>query len=471
MASLQQLILLWKNNEFFPGEQSPATAVPKNANAREELFKEVVDDKDIVQDIRDGISLLHDACNAIETTQRFRKQPDFYNPNALVTYDFLLVAHVLRLFFPKKMMKELRKPDEDELNRIEEQWKDVRYCRFTEQNPFDAIYDISAKTTYNYFRWLLRHTSNLNSLDSLELYWKNFQLMHTRLTNMRIDPDVIRELAEEYGLSEIPFFEPAAGVKRSREDEEGSEGSSKKQKEFGSFKFDLSSFEPAAGVKRSREDREGSEGPSKKQKGPGSFKFEIPFFEPASGVKRSREDREGSGGPSKKQKEVGSFKFDLSSFEPVAGVKRSREDREGSEGPSKKQKEVGSFKFDLSSFEPVAGVKRSREDREGSGGPSKKQKEVGSFKFDLSSFEPAAGVKRSREDREGSEGPSKKQKEVGSFKFDLSSFGPAAGVKLSREDREGSGGSSKKQKSLSQNEGASFRFTFDGLKVKPEPKD
>lgn len=98
MASLQRLI-----------RQSTNIDLPSTAKARDELFNRLVQDEDLLRDVRDGISLLQDAYKAIAATQEFRKKPDEYSPNILITYDFLLLVGKLRQFFPEEMMKELRR--------------------------------------------------------------------------------------------------------------------------------------------------------------------------------------------------------------------------------------------------------------------------------------------------------------------------------------------------------------------------
>ncbi|KAJ4196916.1 hypothetical protein NW759_016373 [Fusarium solani] len=82
----QPLIQLWRKNKFIPGQQNITNAIPKKADARNELFNKLIEDRELIQDVSSKL---------------------------LITYDFLLVAHVLRLFFPPEMMQELRKASQE----------------------------------------------------------------------------------------------------------------------------------------------------------------------------------------------------------------------------------------------------------------------------------------------------------------------------------------------------------------------
>ncbi|KND86183.1 hypothetical protein TOPH_09202 [Tolypocladium ophioglossoides CBS 100239] len=101
-----------------------------------------------------------------------------------------------------------------QLDGIEWRWNE--YCKFTRRDPVHTMHDISINTASAFFRWVMKQTTGykgrklpgLKSFYSLELYWKDFRLVYRRLTKKRIDRDlddkmlnVIRELAEEYGLS------------------------------------------------------------------------------------------------------------------------------------------------------------------------------------------------------------------------------------------------------------------------------
>lgn len=109
----QPLIQLWRKNRFIPGQQNIPNAIPKKADARNELFNKLIEDRELIQDIRCGIDLLLDACDKLAQTRAYAKDKTSYSSKLLITYDFLLVAHVLRLFFPPEMMQELRKASQE----------------------------------------------------------------------------------------------------------------------------------------------------------------------------------------------------------------------------------------------------------------------------------------------------------------------------------------------------------------------
>lgn len=109
----QPLIQLWRKNKFIPGQQNITNAIPKKADARNELFNKLIEDRELIQDVRCGIDLLLDACDKLAQTRAYSKDKTCYSSKLLITYDFLLVAHVLRLFFPPEMMRELRKASQE----------------------------------------------------------------------------------------------------------------------------------------------------------------------------------------------------------------------------------------------------------------------------------------------------------------------------------------------------------------------
>ncbi|SPJ72383.1 uncharacterized protein FTOL_02111 [Fusarium torulosum] len=111
MSSLSKLIQLWNNNRFVPGGQTVSNSLPSDNETKRERFTKLHHDRTIVRDIRDGIAILGHAVDGLEKTQEFNRDPSAFKGNTrevLMSDDFLMVAHVLRLIFPEGMMSELR---------------------------------------------------------------------------------------------------------------------------------------------------------------------------------------------------------------------------------------------------------------------------------------------------------------------------------------------------------------------------
>jgi len=111
MPPLRKLIHLWSNDRFVPGGQPVTHALPTSDEERKQRVLDINQDSTIVQDIRDGIAILSNAIDGLETTRRFNQDPDSFRgqtQEVLMSHDYLLLAHVLRLVFPEGMMSELR---------------------------------------------------------------------------------------------------------------------------------------------------------------------------------------------------------------------------------------------------------------------------------------------------------------------------------------------------------------------------
>jgi hypothetical protein len=111
MSSLSKLIQLWNNDRFVPGGQTASNSLPSDNETKRERSTKLHQDRTIVRDIRDGIAILGHAVDRLEKTQEFNRNPSAFKGNTrdiLMSDDFLMVAHVLRLVFPEGMMSELR---------------------------------------------------------------------------------------------------------------------------------------------------------------------------------------------------------------------------------------------------------------------------------------------------------------------------------------------------------------------------
>jgi hypothetical protein len=111
MPPLRKLIHLWSNDRFVPGGQPVTHALPTSDEERKQRVLDINQYSTIVQDIRDGIAILSNAIDGLETTRRFNQDPDSFRgqtQEVLMSHDYLLLAHVLRLVFPEGMMSELR---------------------------------------------------------------------------------------------------------------------------------------------------------------------------------------------------------------------------------------------------------------------------------------------------------------------------------------------------------------------------
>jgi hypothetical protein len=130
MSSLSKLIQLWNNDRFVPGGQTVSNSLPSDNETKRERFTKLHHDRTIVRDIRDGIAILGHAVDGLEKTQEFNRDPSAFKGNTreiLMSDDFLMVAHVLRLIFPEGMMSGLRprkrghdEVDDDDNNNHEE---------------------------------------------------------------------------------------------------------------------------------------------------------------------------------------------------------------------------------------------------------------------------------------------------------------------------------------------------------------
>jgi hypothetical protein len=111
MLPLRKLIQLWSNDRFVPGGDPVTQALPTSDEERKTRLLEMNRDSTIVEDFRDGIALLSNAIEGLEITQRFNQDPSSFRGHTqevLMSHDYLLLAHVLRLIFPEGMMSELR---------------------------------------------------------------------------------------------------------------------------------------------------------------------------------------------------------------------------------------------------------------------------------------------------------------------------------------------------------------------------
>ena len=111
MLPLRKLIHLWSNDRFVPGGHPVTHALPTSDEERKQRVLDMNQDSTIVQDFRDGIAILSNAIEGLETTRRFNQDPDSFRgqtQEVLMSHDYLLLAHILRLVFPEGIMSELR---------------------------------------------------------------------------------------------------------------------------------------------------------------------------------------------------------------------------------------------------------------------------------------------------------------------------------------------------------------------------
>ncbi|KAH6869650.1 hypothetical protein B0T10DRAFT_568776 [Thelonectria olida] len=317
MASLQQSILLWKSNQFL----SDAISVPKGSNAREKLFRELVEDENIVRDTKNGIELLNQACLAIAATQAFRKQPDQYNPNILTTYDFMLLARILRLFFPCDMMEGHRN-----LTTVTKGLSSFNFDVPSFKQGFGVKRPRGDETEMEGSNKKLKGLSfdpNITAKrprgDETETEGSNKKLkglsFDPNITAKRLRGDETEMEGSNKKLKGL-YFDPNITAKRPRGDETETEGSNKKLKGL--------SFDPNITAKRPRGDETEMEGSNKKPKGLS--------FDPNIKAKRPRGDETEMEGSNKKPKGL--------SFDPNISAKRPRGDETEPEGSNKKQKSI-----------------------------------------------------------------------------------------------------------------------------------
>ncbi|KAM0368579.1 hypothetical protein ACHAPY_011406 [Fusarium culmorum] len=111
MLPLRKLIHLWSNDRFVPGGHPVTHALPTSDKERKQRVLDIDQESTIFQDFRDGIAILSNAIEGLETTRRFNQDPDSFRgqtQEVLMSHDYLLLVHVLRLVFPEGMMSELR---------------------------------------------------------------------------------------------------------------------------------------------------------------------------------------------------------------------------------------------------------------------------------------------------------------------------------------------------------------------------